>query len=77
MSDTRKVTVTVTRYYSKQTEVEVDVPNEIGDDQIQDWLTENDDLTQRVENALERSGLYQDEDNWEFSDPENSNGGHL
>lgn len=77
MSDTRKVTVTVTRYYSKQTEVEVDVPNEIGDDQIQDWLTENDDLTQRVENALERSGLYQDEDNWEFSDPENQNGGHL
>ena len=77
MSDTRKVTVTVTRYYSKQTEVEVDVPNEIGDDQIQDWLTENDDLTQRVENALERSGLYQDEDNWEFSDPENNSGGHL
>lgn len=77
MSDTRKVTVTVTRYYSKQTEVEVDVPNEIGDDQIQDWLTENDDLTQRVENALERSGLYPDEDNWEYSDPENNSGGHL
>lgn len=77
MSDTRKVTVTVTRYYSKQTEVEVDVPNEIGDDEIQDWLTENDDLTQRVENGLERSGLYQDEDKWEFSDPENNNGGHL
>ena len=77
MSDTRKVTVTVTRYYSKQTEVEVDVPNEIGDDQIQDWLTENNDLTERVENGLERSGLYQDNDTWEFSDPENNNGGHL
>ena len=76
MSDTRKVTVTVTRYYSKQTEVEVDVPNEIGDDQIQDWLTENNDLTERVENGLE-SGLYQDNDTWEFSDPENNNGGHL
>ena len=77
MSDTRKVTVTVTRYYSKQTEVEVDVPNEIGDDDIQDWLTENDDLTQRVENALERSGLAQEEDDWEFEDLENNNGGHL
>ena len=77
MSDTRKVTVTVTRYYSKQTEVEVDVPNEIGDDDIQDWLTENDDLTERVENALKNAILYDDEDNWEFSDPENSNGGHL
>lgn len=77
MSDTRKVTVTVTRYYSKQTEVEVDVPNEIGDDDIQDYLTENDDLTERVENALKNAILYDDEDNWEFSDPENSNGGHL
>jgi hypothetical protein len=77
MSDTRKVTVTVTRYYSKQTEVEVDVPNEIGDDQIQDWLTENDDLTERVGHALDKAILYDDEDNWEFSDPENNNGGHL
>jgi hypothetical protein len=77
MSDTRKVTVTVTRYYSKQTEVEVDVPNKIGDDDIQDWLTENDDLTERVENALKNAILYDDEDNWEFSDPENNNGGHL
>jgi hypothetical protein len=77
MSDTRKVTVTVTRYYSKQTEVEVDVPNEIGDDEIQDWLTENDDLTERVGHALEKAILYDYEDDWEFSDPENNNGGHL
>jgi hypothetical protein len=77
MSDTRKVTVTVTRYYSKQTEVEVDVPNEIGDDQIQDWLTENDDLTERVGHGLDKAILYDDEDNWEFSDPTNNNGGHL
>ena len=77
MSDTRKVSVTVTRYYSKQVEVEVDVPNEIGDDQIQDWLIENDDLNERVGYALDKAILYDDEDNWEFSDPENQNGGHL
>jgi len=77
MSDTRKVSVTVTRYYSKQVEVEVDVPNEIGDDDIQDWLTENDDLNERVGYALDKAILYDDEDNWEFSDPENQNGGHL
>jgi hypothetical protein len=77
MSDTRKVNVTVTRYYSKQVEVEVDVPNEIGDDQIQDWLIENDDLNERVGYALDKAILYDDEDEWEFSDPENNNGGHL
>ena len=77
MSDTRKVSVTVTRYYSKQVEVEVDVPNEIGDDQIQDWLIENDDLNERVGYALDKAILYDDEDEWEFSDPENNNGGHL
>jgi hypothetical protein len=77
MSDTRKVSVTVTRYYSKQVEVEVDVPNSIGDDDIQDYLIENEDLNERVGNALDKAILYDDEDNWEFSDPENQNGGHL
>ena len=77
MSDTRKVNVTVTRYYSKQVQLDVDVPNEIGDDDIQDWLTENDDLNERVGDALDKAILYDDEDNWEFEDPENHNGGHL
>lgn len=77
MSDTRKVTVTVTRYYSKQTAIEVDVPASIGDDEIQDYLTNNDELTQRVENALGDAILYGDNDEWEFEDPENNNGGHL
>lgn len=77
MSDTRKVTVTVTRYYSKQVQLEVDVPNEIGEDDVQDWLTENDDLTERVGNALDKAILYDDEDNWEYEDPENNSGGHL
>jgi hypothetical protein len=77
MSDTRKVTVTVTRYYSKQVQLDVDVPNEIGDDDIQDYLIENDDLNERVGYALDKAILYDDEDNWEFSDPENNNGGHL
>ena len=77
MSDTRKVSVTMTRYYSKQVHLEVDVPNEIGEDEVQDWLTENDDLTERVELALDDAILYSDDENWEYSDPENNSGGHL
>ena len=74
---TRKVNVTFTRYYSKQVQLEVDVPDEIGEDDVQDWLTENDDLTERVGNALDKAILYDDEDNWEYEDPENNSGGHL
>lgn len=77
MSATRKVIVTATRYYSKQTTVEVDVPVEIQDDELIDFLTINEDLDEKIEEGLFQDSLSADEDIYEFQDPENDFGGHL
>ena len=77
MSATRKVTVTATRYYSKQTTIEVDVPVEIQDDELIDFLTENEELDNQIEEGLYESSLSADDDTYEFQDPTNDFGGHL
>jgi hypothetical protein len=77
MSETRKVTVTATRYYSKQTTIEVDVPVEITDDELIDFLTENEALDNEIEEGLYQSSLSADDDSYEFQDPTNDFGGHL
>jgi hypothetical protein len=77
MSETRKVTVTATRYYSKQTTVEVDVPMEIQDDKLIDFLTENKELDLKIDEGLFQDSLSADDDSIEFQDPTNDFGGHL
>jgi len=77
MSETRKVTVTATRYYSKQTTIEVDVPVEITDDELIDFLTENEALDNEIEEGLFQDSLSADDDSYEFQDPTNNFGGHL
>jgi hypothetical protein len=75
--ETRKVTVTATRYYSKQTTVEIDVPVNIQDDELIDFLTESQGLTNEIEEGLYQSSLSGDDDSIEFQDPANNFGGHL
>jgi hypothetical protein len=75
--ETRKVTVTATRYYSKQTTVEIDVPVEIQDDELIDFLTENEELTNQIEDGLFEDSLSADDDSIEYQDPINNFGGHL
>lgn len=75
--ETRKVTVTATRYYSKQTTVEVDVPVEIRDDELIDFLTENKELDLKIDEGLFKDSLSADDDSIEFQDPTNNFGGHL
>lgn len=77
MSATRKVTVTATRYYSKQTTVEVDVPVNIKDDELIDFLTESEELTMQINEGLAKDSLSSDDDIIEFQDPTNDFGGHL
>lgn len=74
---TRKVTVTVTRYYSKQTEVELDVPSDVTEDELQDYLTNNEELDELAENGLGEASLVGDDTKWEYQDPTNGTGGHL
>ena len=75
--ETRKVTVTATRYYSKQTTIEVDVPVNIQDDELIDFLTENEELDNKIEEGLYQDTLSADDDSYEFSDETNNFGGHL
>ena len=75
--ETRKVTVTATRYYSKQTTIEVDVPVEIQDDELIDFLTYSEELTEQIEERLFQDSLSADDDIFEFQDPTNNFGGHL
>ena len=44
ISDTKKVKVMQRSVYHKYAEVEVEVPNDIKDDDMQSWLVENDHL---------------------------------
>ena len=77
MSETRKVTVTATRYYSKQTTVEVDVPVEIQGGELIDFLTLNKELDNKIAEGLLKDSLEVDDDIYEFDDPTNIFGGHL
>jgi hypothetical protein len=77
MSETRKVTVTATRYYSKQTTVEFDVPLYIQDDELIDLLTESEELRYQIEEGLSQDSLEVDDDSIEVQDPTNNFGGHL
>jgi hypothetical protein len=74
---TRKVSVTATRYYSKQTTVEIDVPIDIQDDELVDLLTESEELTEKIEKGLSQDSLSIDDETFEFQDPTNNFGGHL
>jgi hypothetical protein len=75
--ETRKVSVTATRYYSKQTTIEVDVPVNIQDDELIDFLTLNEELDNKIEEGLFQDSLSADDDSYEFQDPTNNFGGHL
>lgn len=75
--ETRKVTVTATRYYSKQTTVEIDVPVNIQNDDLIDFLTVNEELDNKIEEGLYQDTLSADDDTFEFSDETNNFGGHL
>jgi hypothetical protein len=77
MRKTRKVTVTATRYYSKQTTVEIDVPVDIQDDDLINFLTVNEELDLKIDEGLFQDSLSADDDTIEFQDPTNNFGGHL
>jgi len=74
---TRKVTLTVTRYYSKQTTFEVDVDENLTGEALQEFLTNDADIEDMAEDGLGEASLCGDETKWEYQDPTNQDGGHL
>ena len=75
--ETRKITVTAVRYYTKETTIEIDVPIDIKDEELIDFLNENEELNNEIEEGLYESSLDIDKDEFQFQDPTNNFGGHL
>ena len=73
----RIVTIEVTRYYSKTAMVEVAVDDELVDDALVDFLTNDEDLDNDLENALFDASLVGEDTTYEYSDITNNMGGHL
>jgi len=77
---TRKVNITITKYYSEQVEVEIDVDNSIVGDDLINFLTETPEqiVDTAIEKAFDEQGkLIQDDIKYEYQDPTNHDGGHL
>lgn len=74
----RKVQLTVTRYYSKQISIEVEIDEDIKDDKLVDYLVENRDIENDIEMALLKNELLTTDDTtYEYSDDVNNSGGHF
>jgi len=60
-----KVIVSVTRTYTKQVQLEVDVPDDVED--VLDYLDSDNNLNDRINNAFDNAVLYEDEQSldWE------------
>ena len=73
----RIVTVEVTRYYSKTTTVEVEVDDDLVGEDLVDYLTNDEKLDDRFEDAIYNASLNGEDTTYEYSDPTNQTGGHL
>ena len=73
----RTVTVTATRYYSKQTTIEVEVDDDMVDEDLHEYLTNDEIIDNQIEEGLGEASLVGDETKYEYQDPTNQTGGHL
>lgn len=73
----RTVTVTLTRTYSKTATIEVEVEDSLTGEALQEFLTTDEDIDNQLENALGEASLDGGDDEYEYSDPINYDGGHL
>ena len=73
----RTVTVTATRYYSKQTTIEVEVDDAMVDEDLHEYLTNDEIIDNQIEEGLGEASLVGDETKYEYQDPTNQTGGHL
>ena len=74
---TKIVSVTMTRTYFKTATIEVEVDENLKDEELQAFLTEDKDIDIWLENEISESSLDGGDDEYEYSDPTNNDGGHL
>lgn len=73
----RIVEVSVARYYSKMTTVEIEVDDKIVEEDLIDYLTEDEALQEVLEKALSQAFIETDDTTYEFQDTVNNFGGTL
>jgi hypothetical protein len=71
------VFVTIERHYSKQATIQVEVDDELVDSELQEFLTNDKDIDDKLEEALAQDALSADNTIYEYQDPTNNDGGHL
>jgi hypothetical protein len=74
---TKIVSVTMTRTYFKTATIEVEVDENLKDEELQNFLTSDTAVELRMENEISEDDLNGGDDEWEYSDPTNNDGGHL
>jgi len=71
------VTVEVTRYYSKTSTVEIEVDTTLVGDELVDYLTNDEDVDDLLENAIADASLVGENTTYAWQDSTDSNGGTL
>lgn len=74
---TKIVSVTMTRNYFKTATIEVEVDENLKDEELQEFLTNDVAIDLRLENEISEASLDGGDDEYEYSDPTNNDGGHL
>jgi hypothetical protein len=73
----RKIILTATRTYSKTISFEVEVDENITDDKLIDYLSQDNEINETFEERIYQASLSLDETTYEFQDPTNKFGGTL
>lgn len=74
---TKTVKVTLTRTYFKTATIKVEVDENLKDEELRNFLISDTEIDSRLENELSEQSLDGGDDEWEYSDPTNDDGGHL
>jgi hypothetical protein len=74
---TKIVSVTIERHYSKQATIEIKVNDNLKDEELQTFLTNDDVINDLLKDALFNARLIVDDTIYEYQDPTNNDGGHL
>lgn len=71
------VSVQVTRYYFKTSTVEIEVDETLVGDELVDYLTNDEQVDNLLEDAIYNASLDANDTEYEWQDPTDKNGGTL
>lgn len=73
----KTVQVTLSRQYYKEVTINVEVEDTLEGYDLRDFLTTDEEVDNRLEEALAESSLYNGDDEYTFYDETEKFGGHL